>query len=142
MTKRTDDIGSIHDDGRGDRFTRVKVLALENVFARTLECVLNVFSLCSGAAHNVSYSLDLPFLFCVVFQSLKLWPARPALCNTVHFFKKSHRSSNNTDLWIRPTDLSWPFLILVTICEMPFNSYRRGSQEAERLRKIETRIGF
>ena len=30
----------------------------------------------------------------------------------------------NRNLWIRPTDLSWYFPILVTIREMPFRNYR------------------
>ena len=47
----------------------------------------------------------------------------------------------NRGLWIRPTDLSWHFTILVTIREMPFTNYRgrslamlegqRRGQEAE-----------
>ena len=83
----TDDIGSIHDDGHDDRFTRVKVLSLHwRIFLHApSSAFLNVFSLRSDAVHDVSYSLDLPFLFCVGVQSLKLWSARPALCNTVHF---------------------------------------------------------
>ena len=35
----------------------------------------------------------------------------------------------NRDLWIRPTDLSWHFPILVTILEMPFKNYRGRSSE-------------
>ena len=33
----------------------------------------------------------------------------------------------NRDLWIRPTDLTWHFPILVTIREMPFKIYRGRS---------------
>ena len=33
----------------------------------------------------------------------------------------------NRDFWIRPTDLSWHFPILVTICEVLFKSYRGRS---------------
>ena len=53
--------------------------------------------------------------------------------------------SSETDLWIRPTDLSWHLPILVTIREEPFRNCRgrslaklkaredkiRGGQEAE-----------
>ena len=34
---------------------------------------------------------------------------------------------HNGDLWIRPTDLSWHFPILITIREMPFRKYRGRS---------------
>ena len=40
----------------------------------------------------------------------------------------------NRSLWIRPTDLSWHFSILVTISEMPFRNYRGRS-----LAKLEAR---
>ena len=40
----------------------------------------------------------------------------------------------NRDLWTRPTDLSWHFLILVTTRELPFKNYRRRS-----LAKLEAR---
>ena len=41
----------------------------------------------------------------------------------------------NTDLWIRPTDLSWHFPILVTIREMHFRNYRRRSSEKLKARE-------
>ena len=34
---------------------------------------------------------------------------------------------HNKDIWIRQTDLSWRFLILVTVRELPFRSYRERS---------------
>ena len=43
----------------------------------------------------------------------------------------------NSDLWLRPTDLSWHFHILMTVQEQSFKNIRkmegqvRGSQEAE-----------
>ena len=40
----------------------------------------------------------------------------------------------NRALWIRPTDLSWHFPVLVTIREMPFRNYRGRS-----LAKLEAR---
>ena len=40
----------------------------------------------------------------------------------------------NRDLWIRPTDLSWHFPILVTIRELPFRNYHGRS-----LAKLEAR---
>ena len=41
---------------------------------------------------------------------------------------------HNRDLWIRPTDLSWHFPILVIIRELPFRNYRGRS-----LAKLEAR---
>ena len=35
----------------------------------------------------------------------------------------------NTDLWLRPTDLSWHFPILMTIREEPFKNYRSRTSE-------------
>ena len=39
----------------------------------------------------------------------------------------------NRDLWIRPTDLSWHFPILVTIREMPF---RKKTETRPKSRKL------
>ena len=35
----------------------------------------------------------------------------------------------NTDLWLRPTDRSWHFLVLMTIREEPFTNYRSRTSE-------------
>ena len=35
----------------------------------------------------------------------------------------------NSDLWLRPTDLNWPFPILMTIREEPFKNYRSITSE-------------
>ena len=48
----------------------------------------------------------------------------------------------NKDFWIRPTDLSWYYLILVTIREIPFKNYRgrsAGKQRPEKPRLNGTR---
>ena len=39
------------------------------------------------------------------------------------------------DLWIRPTDLSWHFPVLVTIREMPFKNYRGRSPAKLKVRE-------
>ena len=41
----------------------------------------------------------------------------------------------NKDLWIRPTDMSWNFPILITIREMAFKSYRGRSVEKLKARE-------
>ena len=41
----------------------------------------------------------------------------------------------NTDLWLRPTDLSWHFPILVTIREMPFKNDRARSPAKLKVRE-------
>ena len=41
----------------------------------------------------------------------------------------------NRDFWIRPTDLSWHFPILVTIREMPFKNYGGTSSEKSKARE-------
>ena len=35
----------------------------------------------------------------------------------------------NTDLWVRPTDMSWHLPILMTIREEPFKKYRSRTSE-------------
>ena len=35
----------------------------------------------------------------------------------------------NSDLWLRPTDLSWHFPVLMTIREEPFKDYRSRTSE-------------
>ena len=35
----------------------------------------------------------------------------------------------NSDLWLRPTDLSWHFTILMTIREEPFKNYHSRTSE-------------
>ena len=35
----------------------------------------------------------------------------------------------NSDLWLRPPDLSWHFLVLMTIGEEPFKNYRSRTSE-------------
>ena len=47
----------------------------------------------------------------------------------------------NKDLWIRPTDLSWHFPILVTICELPLERTRSRKRRSRRLRKMKARSG-
>ena len=42
------------------------------------------------------------------------------------------------DLWLRPTDLSWHFLLLVTIRGMPFKSYRARSPAKLKVREDKT----
>ena len=41
----------------------------------------------------------------------------------------------NRDLWIRPTDLSWHFPIIVTILEIPFRNFRGRSSEKLKARE-------
>ena len=44
----------------------------------------------------------------------------------------------NRDLWLRPTDMSWQFPILMTIREEPFKNYR--SRTSEKWRAKEDKI--
>ena len=44
----------------------------------------------------------------------------------------------NRDLWLRQTDLSWHFPILLTIREMPFKNYRARSPAKLKVREDET----
>ena len=41
----------------------------------------------------------------------------------------------NSDLWLRPTDLSWHFLVLMTIREEPFKNYRSRTSEKWKAKK-------
>ena len=53
----------------------------------------------------------------------------PMIAPRDHDVRQSGRvlGLQNKDLWIRPTDLSWHFPILVTLRELPCNHYRGRS---------------
>ena len=49
----------------------------------------------------------------------------PMITPQHYYIRQSGRvlELQNKDLWIRPTDLSWHFPIIVTIRELPFKNY-------------------
>ena len=65
---------------------------------------------------------------------------RPEIAPQDHDVRQSERvlEFENKDFWIRPTDLSWHYPILLTVREIPFKNYRGRSAGKTEVR--ETKI--
>ena len=59
----------------------------------------------------------------------------PRLKITTFANLKQFWNSKTEFFWIRPTDLSWHYPVLVTIREMPFKNYRGRSSEKSKARE-------
>ena len=79
MIKELTALAPIHDDGHGDRSTRVKVLGMD--WGMFFHAPSSAFSMCSVSV-QMSHTVWI-FFSTLKLNALKLWPARPALC-TAH----------------------------------------------------------
>ena len=78
-----------------------------------------------GQAEDSLYSKGIEVLFREMARNMDNLVIAPQDCE----IRQSGRvlELQSKDLWIRPSDLSWHFTILVTIRELPFRRYRGRS---------------